>query len=78
MTLFPPKKPPTEVDVDILSAHLNAVDGNRYVLIMSHRFSKLPRTVELRRITAITVAPEFLTAWMAASGPPDFVLSDQG
>jgi len=78
MTLLPPKKPLTEVGIDILGPLLNTVDGNRYVFVMSDRFSKLTRTVALRRITAVTVAPAFLTAWVAAYGPPDCVLSDQG
>jgi len=45
---------------------------------MSDRFSKLTRTVALRRITAVTVASAFLTAWVAAYGPPECVLSDRG
>ena len=78
MTLFTPKEPLTEVGIDILGPLLNAVDGNRFVFIMSDRISKLTRTVALRRITAVTVASAFLTAWVAAYGPPDCVLSDQG
>jgi len=78
MTLFPPKEPLTEVGIDILGPLLNTVDGNRYVFVMSDRFSKLTRTVALRRISAVTVASNFLTAWVAAYGPPDCDLSDQG
>jgi len=78
MTLLPPKKPLTEVGIDILGPLLNTVDGNRYVFVMSDRFSKLIRSVALRRITAVTVASAFLTAWVAVYGPPDCVLSDQG
>jgi len=68
----------TEVGIDILGPLLNTVDGNRYVFVMSDRFSKLTRTVALRHITAGTVASAFLTAWVAAYGPPDCVLSDKG
>jgi len=78
MTLFPPKEPPTEVGIDILGPLLNTVDGSQYVFVMSNRFSKLTRTVALRRNTAVTVASALLTAWVAAYGPPDCVLSDQG
>jgi len=78
MTLLTPKEPLTEVGIAILGPLLNAVDGNRFVFIMSDRISKLTRTVALRRITAVTVASEFLTAWVEAYGPPDCVLSDQG
>jgi len=78
MTLFPPKEPLSEVGIAILGPLLNTVDGNRYVFVMSDRFSKLPRMVALRRITAVTVASAFLTAWVAAYGPPDCVLLDQG
>lgn len=78
MTLFPPKEPLTEVGIDILGPVLNKVDGNRYVSVMSDRFSKLTRTVALRRVTAITVASALLTALVAAYGPPEYVLSDHG
>jgi len=78
MTLFPPQEPLNEVRIDILGPLLNTVDGNRYVFVMSDRFSKLTRTVALRRITAVTVASAFLTSWVAANGAPDCVLSDQG
>jgi len=78
MTLFLPKEPLTEVGIDILGPLLSTVDGNRYVFVMSDRFSKLTRTVALQRITAVTVASAFLTAWGVAFGPPDCILSDQG
>jgi len=45
---------------------------------MSARFSKLTRTVALRRITAAKVASAFLTACVAANGTPYCVLTDQG
>jgi len=69
-TLFPPKEPLTEVGIDILGPLLNTVDGNRYVFVMPDHFSKLTRTVALRRITAVMVASALLTAWVAAFGPP--------
>jgi len=78
MTLFPPKEPLTEVGIDLLGPLLNMIDGNRYVFVMSDHFSKLTRTVALRRITAVAVASAFLNACVAAYGPPDCVLSDQG
>jgi len=62
MTLFPPQEPLNEVRIDIPCPLLNTVDGNRYVFVMSDRFSKLTRTVALRRITAVTVASAFLTS----------------
>jgi len=66
MTLFPREEPLTDVGIDILGRLLNTVDGNRYVFFMSDRFSKLTRTVALRRVPAVTVASAFLTAWVAA------------
>jgi len=45
---------------------------------MSDRFSTLTRTGALRRITAVTFTSAFLTAWVAAYGPPDCILLDQG
>jgi len=56
VTLFPPKEPLNEVGIDILGPLLNTVDGNRYVFFIPDSFSKLTRTVALRRITSATVA----------------------
>jgi len=78
MTVFPPKESLTEVGIDILGPLLITVDSNQYVFVMSDRFSKLTRTVVLRHITAVMVASAFLTAWVAAYGSPDCVLSDKG
>jgi len=78
MNLFQSKEPLTKVSIGILGPLLNTVDRNRYVVVMSDRLSPLTRTVALRRITAGTVASAFLTAWVAAYGPLDCVLSDQG
>jgi len=78
MTMFLPEEPLTEVGIHFPGPLLSTVDSNRYVLVMSDRFSKLSRTVALRRITAVTVAAAILTAWVAAYGLPVCVLTDQG
>jgi len=78
MTLVPPTEPPTAVSIDILGPLINSQDGNRFILVMTDRFTKLTLTEPLRRIPTITVASAFLEIWIAAYGPPDYVLSDQG
>jgi len=66
------------VSIDILGPLISTTDGNRFILVMTDRFSKLTRTAPLRRITTVTVTSAFLSGWIAAYGPPDYVLSDQG
>jgi len=52
--------------------------GNRYLLFMVNRFSKLTRVVALPRGDAKTVASVFCDTWVASYGPPDTLLEDTG
>lgn len=78
MQLFPAKAPLEYVAIDILGELIKTPRGYRYLLVISDRFSKLVRTVPLRRITAATVAMAFVKHWVFTYGPPVFVLSDNG
>ena len=52
--------------------------GNKYLLVMCDRFSKLVRTRPLKRVTALAVAEAFVTHWVLVYGPPADLLSDNG
>jgi Integrase core domain len=52
--------------------------GNKYLLVITDRFSKLVRTVPLTRITASVVAWAFMKQWADLYGPPRHQLSDNG
>ena len=78
LTLFPAKEPLTEVAVDILGPLVRSKAGNKFVLVLTDRFSKLTKCMALRRITAISVASAVLDTWVSCYGPPSKLLSDQG
>jgi len=47
-------------------------------LVITDRFAKLTKCVALLRISAISVVSAINYAWVSASEPPDWILSDQG
>jgi transposase InsO family protein len=63
---------------DILSPLPKMEHGNRFLLVISDRFSKLTRTVPLRTIAAFGVAKAFCDAWVFSYGPPRYLLSNIG
>ena len=79
MKLFPASAPLEFVAIDILGP-LNPAsqDGNKFVLVITDRFSKLTRAIPMRTITALNVAKEFVQHWICAYGPPKYLLSDNG
>ena len=78
MTLFPAHAPLEFVAIDILGELITSRRGYRYLLVITDRFSKLTRTVPLKRITAATVATAFVHHWVFTYGPPIKLLSDNG
>jgi hypothetical protein len=58
--LFPAAEPLEYVSLDILGPLPKTEHGNRFLLIITDRFSKLTRTVPLRVIPALAVAKAFL------------------
>ena len=75
---FPPTEPLTDVCMDLLGPLPRTDVGNEYLLVLVDRFSKLTRAVPLQRTDADTVSAAFLDFWVAAYGPPDTVLTDNG
>jgi len=78
LTLFPAEEPLTSLSVDIFGPIPASKAKNRFILVITDRFSKLPKCVALRRITAMSVASAIIDAWISCYGPPEFILSDQG
>jgi hypothetical protein len=64
--------------MDILGPLPKTEHGNRFLLVISDRFSKLTRTVPLRTITLLGVAKAFCDAWVFSYGPPCYLLTDNG
>jgi transposase InsO family protein len=64
--------------MDILGPLPKTEHGNRLLLVIFDRFSKLTRTVPLRTITALGVAKAFRDAWVFSYGPPRYFLTDNG
>ena len=75
---FPPSGPLEYIAIDILGELPRTPRGHRYLLVMTDRYSKLTRTVPLRKITAETVAQAFITHWVFVYGAPVKLLSDNG
>jgi RNase H-like domain found in reverse transcriptase/Reverse transcriptase (RNA-dependent DNA polymerase)/Integrase zinc binding domain/Integrase core domain/Chromo (CHRromatin Organisation MOdifier) domain len=76
--LFPPSEPFEFVAMDILGPLPETAQGNRFLLVIVDRFSKLTRTVPLRTTIATEVAKVFLFDWYCVYGPPVILLTDNG
>ena len=75
---FLPTEPLTELCMDVLGPLPVTTEGNKYLLIIVDRFSKLTRAIPLREANEETIAAAFLDYWVAAYGPPNTVLTDNG
>jgi Integrase zinc binding domain len=69
LKLFPADGPLEFVSMDILGPLPKTEYGNRSLLVISDRFSKLTRTVPLRTITALVVSKAFCNAWVFPTDP---------
>jgi transposase InsO family protein len=78
LKLFPASSPLEYVSIDLLGPLPKTAHGNRFLLVMTDRFSKLTRTVPLRSTTAYVVAKVFCDHWVFTYGPPRHVLTDNG
>jgi transposase InsO family protein len=78
LKLFPASAPLEYVAIDILGPLPKTGHGNRFLLVMTDRFSKLTRTVPLRTTTALVCARAFCDHWVYTYGAPRHVLTDNG
>jgi Integrase zinc binding domain len=61
LKLFPANWPLESVAMDILGPLPRTKHGNRLLLVISDRYSKVTKTVPLRKVTALSVARAFAT-----------------
>ncbi|CDF36419.1 unnamed protein product [Chondrus crispus] len=78
LKLFTPKAPLEFVAIDILGELITTKRGNRYTPVISDQYSKLVRTVPLKKISAAHIAQAFVHHWVFVYGPPVKLLSDNG
>ena len=76
--LFPAEAHAEFVAIDILGELLRTPRGDRFLLVISYRFSKLVRAVPLKRITAFEFAKESVHQWVLVYGPPVLPLGHNG
>ena len=78
MKLFPSLGPFSRLSMDLLGPLTTSRGGQKHVLVICDRFTKLKRAIPLRNATALTVSSAFIDPWVAAHGIPDSVLTDNG
>ena len=64
--------------MDIFDELLTTGRGNKYLLVISDRFSKLTKTVAMKSASAAEVARAFTHEWVFNYGPPQTLLADNG
>lgn len=64
--------------VDMLGELISTKSRNRFLSDINDSFSKLTRTVPIKRITMTSVEHAFVHQWVFSYRPPKTVLSDSG
>lgn len=78
LQLFPARAPLEFISMDLLGELITTPRKNRWLLVITDRFTKLVCTVPLRRVSAAAVAKAFVHHWVFVYGPPLKVLADNG
>ena len=78
LKLFPANAPLESVCIDILGELIRTPRGNRYLLVIVDRFTKMVRTIPVKTITAAEVAKHFVHDWIFHYGPPVDLIADNG
>jgi hypothetical protein len=78
LKLFPATRPLAYVAIDIMGPLPRTEHGNRFLLVMTDRFSKLTKTVPLRTTMDFVCARAFCENWVYSYGDPLYVLTDNG
>lgn len=64
--------------MDILVPLLNKKIGNRFIVILTDRYSKLTRAIPTKSITAAHVGNILLEVWIIPNGILERILTDNG
>jgi transposase InsO family protein len=79
LQLFPPSAPMEFIAMDLLGPLTLTERGNRFLLVVTDRFSELTRAYPLASTTAEVVAKVFFDGWFSAGyGIPRILLTDNG
>ena len=78
MKMFPASGPLEFVAMDILGPLPKTDGGNRFVLVITDRFTKMCRAIPIRSTRSHTIARVFLENWVYPYGAPTHLLSDNG
>jgi transposase InsO family protein len=78
LQLFPPNGPWEFICADILGPLPTTKSGNRFILVISDRFSKFTVARPLRTTSANDVAECIVADWIANFGVPLILLTDNG
>jgi hypothetical protein len=75
---FPAQEPLEFLAIDILEPLHKTPRGNKFIVVVCDRFTKLVRTIPLRTITSLAVAQAFFYHWVFVYGMPKTLLSHNG
>ena len=78
MKLFPATGPLESIAMDLLGPLPPSRAGNRFILVMTDRFTKLTQIVPLKKTTAHDVAMAFCIHWVYKYGTPKETLTENG
>eukprot|EP00171_Calliarthron_tuberculosum_P007048 IDg7048t1 len=67
-----------DIAMDLLGELTPTRRGNKFLLVIVDRFTKLLRTIPLRQITALDIAKAFTTQWAFVYGVPKSFLTENG
>ena len=78
LRIFPPDNPLEFLAMDVLGALPATARGNRFVLCITDRFTKMSVAIAVPDQTASTVAQAFVDRWICVFGMPFTILTDNG
>ena len=78
MQLFESDETFHTVHIDIVGTMPVTKSGNRYILTIMDRYSRMVKCICIPSITAVAVAEAFRNHWLLQYGTPKFILSDRG
>lgn len=78
MQLFPPSEPLESIVIDIIGSLTKTRQANRFSIVMTDRYSKLPRATPSAKMTAPNVDTVFVEHWIIPYEIPRTILTENG